>query len=105
MFVKSSNVVPVPISKFTKPYALVVGANVSVYTAVPPADPCWIVSCIPTARLTKIAFPASLTTAWYLKPSGACPKVESAIAAIVKIDSSIFFIGFVLSCFNNIECL
>ena len=67
---KSSNVVPVPISKFTKPYAFVVGENVSVYTAVPPADPCWIVNFIPTNWLVIIVFPASLTTAWYLKPSG-----------------------------------
>jgi hypothetical protein len=47
---------------------------------------------IPTAWLFKIVLPASLMTAWYLKPSGACPSELSEIVAIATIESINFFI-------------
>ena len=54
--------------------------------------PCWIVIYIPTAWLFKIVLPASLTTAWYLKPSGACANALSDSVAMATNDSINFFI-------------
>ncbi|MFT6503230.1 MAG: hypothetical protein ACJASQ_003363 [Crocinitomicaceae bacterium] len=52
---------------------------------------------IPTAWLFKIVLPASFTTVWYLKPSGACQKELSAIVAMATSDNINFFI---LVCIN-----
>ena len=46
-------------------------------------------------------FPASLTTAWYLKPSGACPNELSAIVVIATNANNILFI---LLCFDKFKC-
>jgi hypothetical protein len=46
----------------------------------------------PTVWLFKIVFPASRTIAWYLNPSGACPKELNDSVAAATSDTSIFFI-------------
>jgi hypothetical protein len=54
---------------------------------------------IPTTWLFKIVLPASLTTAWYLKPSGACPNELSEIVAMATSERIIYFMIVVNSVF------
>jgi hypothetical protein len=40
-----------------------------------------------------MVFEASRTTAWYLNPCGACPRVTIAITAVAMTDRIVFFIA------------
>ena len=57
-------IVPVPISKLTKPLALVLGVWVSTYTAVPVGEPCKMLIFIPTGVEVINALLLLRITAW-----------------------------------------